>query len=750
MGITTNPSPSGSNAAANEAAYGDPYSRPSPQSQGSNQSIVDTARAVTESLNQSAQRSGSNVRFTVNDGINPTVTKSEINPADIKQTGNQGSMGGGVSPANPIPSQTPPQATIPFENAIKPADNQYPSLNEFVATNQQKAFQSENKAPFQAFEYNTLAFLGGAVQLGESTLNLFKANPKENTLAQLFLNPPKPSDIGEQLRQQPAASAGQFAGALIIPELFGKGITKLTGVENIDIYGGVKTGTKSADIGEGSFLDISQSDIALKTGSNKEFIIQADTASLTVKDVEGTLLKADKTQFKIQELKPTGEIKNEFLGVARSDVQLREASGMTQFRGTTRGVVNINDFKAIGQQGELSGLTLKFGDEAYTGLQTSFTKEVKTKPVSFAEDLEYDSMGKTKQQSFSLTRTQTLAEIEAPLKIKLNVEPDVLVFSKSVTQRLLESDTVVFKGQQFENLKNSLNLENLKVYKTEGGELEVHVEPPKNINFNMQNSENALAVQKAQIIPENPVFPVSETAKNMIQIIVKEQNVAELKNVGGFIGSASVARLYSPSQQGYKTQVSQVYSYDSSNKQMPPITSQISLQSLRQESALSPSQDIAQLSALKPATSVSQDSLSQQLFKPVTKSVSIQDVFQEQQADQQQKIMQVYSYDNIDIAPRLKEFTVFPFFSGKESKYFDFKGEKRTKARKELTVFPLSSPEDIAVTSLFAKKATSPSRNKLKEFKISRAMGSDVFPTYQQRSPKGKSFTKGFLKRGFI
>lgn len=50
----------------------------------------------------------------------------------------------------------------------------------------------------------------------------------------------------------------------------------------------------------------------------------------------------------------------------------------------------------------------------------------------------------------------------------------------------------------------------------------------------------------------------------------------------------------------------------------------------------------------------------------------------------------------------------------------------------------------------FTEQATSPGRNKLREFKLSRAMGSDAFPTYQQRSRTGMKIQQGFLDKGFF
>ena len=87
--------------------------------------------------------------------------------------------------------------------------------------------------------------------------------------------------------------------------------------------------------------------------------------------------------------------------------------------------------------------------------------------------------------------------------------------------------------------------------------------------------------------------------------------------------------------------------------------------------------------------------------------------------------------------------TLFPFQS--EGKKYKLKQSVVfSPTGKKLRVHPLSSPEDIALTSTFAKRATSPGREKLREFKISRARGESAFPTYEQRSKKGRSFLKGF------
>lgn len=79
---------------------------------------------------------------------------------------------------------------------------------------------------------------------------------------------------------------------------------------------------------------------------------------------------------------------------------------------------------------------------------------------------------------------------------------------------------------------------------------------------------------------------------------------------------------------------------------------------------------------------------------------------------------------------------------------FSFK-RKREKDRLQEFIYPLSSPQEMALSLTLFGKNTSPGREKLKEFKISRERGTDTFPTYEERSRRGRQAMK-HLFRGIL
>lgn len=202
---------------------------------------------------------------------------------------------------------------------------------------------------------------------------------------------------------------------------------------------------------------------------------------------------------------------------------------------------------------------------------------------------------------------------------------------------------------------------------------------------------------------------LSESSSRLVSL--RESSVVGLRGVSGVVSLSNVSRL------GAVERVS-------------------SVQSLSDVQSLTGVQSVQSVQNVQSLTSV-------QNIQSVSKVQTLQDV------EEVGALQSLFTVSKVRGPERVSPLMV-PFFAGEESVGKKKKKKEKPRVSKRWRVFPLSSPMDIVFTSGFSRLATSPGREKLREFRRSRALGEESFPTYQERTKKGYGRVQSFLRRGVL
>jgi hypothetical protein len=752
--ITTNPPPPGSNAARNEAAYGDPYSRPSPTGGGSShQDSIDTARTVTESLNQSAQRSGSDVRFTVQSGINPTVTKSEVSrDQPVVQQQTTGGTQQQVQPSIYGSSISHQRTPYPNESSLPPGvvESQFLPSNRFVAnpgtisaaSNQNPGFFGFEVARFEQSTYkniglsnperanpsNILPELAGRGVLlsygaGKGVLDIPKSiiNTPESAF-NLVTKPGETFDaFSQQLVSSPEITIGGIAGQTAILSWFGnKGIPLIK-----DAYVGI--GSKyippenvfsSQVLIEGKQFPLASNipEVLARFESGGNIVSTASPKALSG-SVAGFGSKGglpvpfeDPGIF----VTPKGEGSPAFLGLGES--QGYSFNPLNSLKG---GIPTVSEFKVSGVSLQPRSVVSQPG----FGAVSDFLQSKAGSGEVFITKRSEIGLGNIPRQFF-VSDADFVSPFPRTVQRGGNVVSGVSDIQKGDILR--EAGTSEIEGIIPPGSKFGFNTDSF-LGKIKGFD-----------SYTKYSGRNVAIREGELLVNPEPQFPSSLGGSGgRGQVIGFEQLQRE---------NSGLSQLSNPSRSIIPGFPSFSFSRFSDSSELVgysvPSGRSVSVPSLS-------SSMVSDVSGLSGGSSGGSSSFSLSSYGSSGLGGSSVGGGSSGGGSSPISIFSAPSSPGSSI-PSIPSIPSGSFsFSGFE-KMPEEKRYKSSKARKNLMVFPISSPQDIAITSMFSKRATSPGRNKLKEFKLSRSVGTDMFPTYEQRTPGGKRKEQNFLRRGFL
>ena len=762
MPITTNPPPPGSNAANNEAAYGDPYSRPSPiPYNSSHNDSVDTARAVTESLNQSAQRSGSDVRFTVQSGINPTVTKSEVSrdqPALQPQISG-GTMQQQVQPSIYGSSITQQRGAYPNESSLPPGvvESQFLPSNRLVANpgtisaapNQNPGFFGFEVARFQESTYKNIGLSNPERSspsnlvpelAGRGVLFTYGAGKGVLDLPKSIINTPesafnlvtKPGEtfnaFSQQLVSSPEITVGGIAGQTAALSWF-----EIKGIPLIkDAY--VNVGSKLAG---GNFIpaeNVFSSQVLIEgktfpVASNIPEVLQKfEAGGKIVSTASPQALSGSVAGFGSKGglpvpfedpgifVTPKGEGSPAFLGLGES--QGYSFNPLNSLKG---GIPTVTEFKVSGISLQPRSAVLEPG---FGGVSDFLQSKAGSGEVFITKRSEI-GLGNIPRQFF-VSDADFVSPFPRTVQRGGNVVSGVSDIQKGDILR--EAGTSEIEGIIPPGSKLGYNSDSF-FGKVLGFK-----------DYTQYKGRNVAIREGELLVSPEPQFPGSISGGGSRQVIGYEQLQRE---------SSGLSQVSNPSRSIIPGFPSFSFSRFSDSSELVgysvPSGRSVSVPSLS-------SSRVSDVSGLSLSSSYPLPSYGSSGVSGVSGGGSGGGSSGGGGSYPVSPLFSTPSNPGSPI-PSIPNFPKSIIPSSSFSGYEEMPEEKRyksSKARKNLMVFPLSSPQDIAITSMFSKKATSPGRNKLKEFKLSRSVGTDMFPTYEQRRPGGKRVQQNFLRRGFV
>lgn len=296
-------------------------------------------------------------------------------------------------------------------------------------------------------------------------------------------------------------------------------------VENVKIQSGGKVNTVTSVLDEGTTLELSKSQLAVKAG-RKAYLADVRSVAVTKPDAVDTFLRTERTEIQLTELSQSkarnffarsGEppLKNTKTSFARSDSQIALTETGAKETGTFSQVTNLGKNKAVQQQGVFGTIVQTGDDVTLAGTGVEFTKPTRTKPVTDIELLQYEdaAFANTQKGGLTVSQTRILVETEASLLPKLGEAAGVEVLGKTqpVPTTLSETFFEGVAGKKFFEFQKDLQSQGYTLTKTESGKPVLDLKGPSTSGPGVPALSKTLPVAKSPLVAEQ----VKQAVKNI-------------------------------------------------------------------------------------------------------------------------------------------------------------------------------------------------------------------------------------------